>query len=134
MTIERFEVPGLAQYSYIISSEGRSVVVDPIRDTDRYLRFLEERGLTLSSIVETHIHADFASGARALAEATGAELALSGYDEGEHYQYGMPHRRLRTGDNVRVGLFVWRHSTPPDTRRNIFPLSCTTRSAAKLSR
>ena len=103
MTIYRFEVQGLAQYSYIISSQGRSVVVDPIRDTDRYLRFLEERGLTLSSIVETHIHADFASGARALAEATGAELALSGYDEGEHYRYGMPHRSLRSGDNVQVG-------------------------------
>ena len=103
MTIDRFEVQGLAQYSYIISSQGRSVVVDPIRDTDRYLRFLEERGLTLSSIVETHIHADFASGAKALAEATGAELALSAYDEGEHYQYGMPHRSLRSGDNVQVG-------------------------------
>ena len=103
MTIDRFEVQGLAQYSYIISSQGRSVVIDPIRDTDRYLRFLEERGLTLSSIVETHIHADFASGAKALAEATGAELALSAYDEGEHYQYGMPHRSLRSGDNVQVG-------------------------------
>jgi len=103
MTIDRFEIPGLAQYSYIITSEGRSVVVDPMRDTDRYLRFLEERSLTLSSIVETHIHADFASGARALAEATGAELALSGYDKGEHYQYGMPHRSLRNGDHVQVG-------------------------------
>jgi glyoxylase-like metal-dependent hydrolase (beta-lactamase superfamily II) len=58
------------------------VVVDPIRDTDRYLRLLEERGLTLSAIVETHIHVDFASGARTLAEATGAEPALSGCDEG----------------------------------------------------
>lgn len=103
MTIDRFETPGLAQYSYIISSQGRSVVVDPIRDTDRYLRFLKERGLTLSATVETHIHADFASGAKALAEATGAELALSGYDEGEHHQYGMPHRSLRSGDNVQIG-------------------------------
>lgn len=103
MTIDRFEVPGLAQYSYIITSEGQSVVVDPMRDIDRYMRFLEERSLTLASIVETHIHADFASGARALAEATGAELGLSGYDEGEHYQYSMLHRSLRNGDNVRVG-------------------------------
>ena len=63
-------------------------MVDPSRDTDRYLRFLEERGSTLSAIVETHIHADFASGAKALAEATGAELTLSAYDEGEYYQYG----------------------------------------------
>ena len=103
MMIDRFDVPGLAQYSYIISSQGQGIVVDPSRDTDRYLHFLEERGLTLSSIVETHIHADFASGARALAEATGAELALSGYDQGEHYRYGMPHRSLRTGDTLKVG-------------------------------
>jgi len=103
MMIDRFDVPGLAQYSYIISSQGQGIVVDPSRDTDRYLHFLEERGLTLSSIVETHIHADFASGTRALAEATGAELALSGYDQGEHYRYGMPHRSLRTGDTLKVG-------------------------------
>lgn len=103
MTIDRFEIPGLAQYSYIISSEGRSIVIDPIRDADRYVRFLEQRDLTLSCILETHIHADFASGAKALAEATGAELALSAYDQGEYYRYGMPHRSLRTGDNVQVG-------------------------------
>ena len=103
MTIDRFETPGLAQYSYIISSQSHSIVIDPIRDVDRYLRFLEERGLTLSSIVETHIHADFASGARALAEATGAELAMSAYDEGEHYRYGMPHRSLQSGDAVKIG-------------------------------
>lgn len=103
MTIDRFEIPGLAQYSYIVSSEGRSVVIDPIRDTDRYVLFLEQRGLTLSYIVETHIHADFASGAKALAEATGAELALSAYDAGEQYQYGMPHRSLRDGDSLQAG-------------------------------
>ena len=103
MTIDRFEIPGLAQYSYIISSEGRSVVIDPIRDTDRYTRFLEQRGFTLSYILETHIHADFASGAKALAEVTGAELALSAYDADEHYQYSMPHRSLRDGDSLQVG-------------------------------
>ena len=42
MTIDRFEVPGLAQYSYIVSSEGRSVVIDPSRDTDRYVHFHEQ--------------------------------------------------------------------------------------------
>jgi hydroxyacylglutathione hydrolase len=103
MTIDRFEVPGLAQYSYIVSSEGRSVVIDPSRDTDRYVHFLEQRGLALSYILETHIHADFAAGSKALAEATGAELALSAYDAGEHYQYGMAHRSLRNGDSVQLG-------------------------------
>ncbi len=133
MTIDRFEVQGLAQYSYIISSQGRSVVIDPIRDTDRYLHFLEERGLTLSAIVETHIHADFASGAKALAEATGAELALSAYDDGEHYRYGMPHRSLRTGDNVSVGTVrVEALHTPGHTPEHVsFVLYDLERSAAE---
>jgi hypothetical protein len=34
--IEQFEIPGLAQYRYIVSSEGKAAVVDPIRDIDRY--------------------------------------------------------------------------------------------------
>ena len=133
MTIDRFETPGLAQYAYIISSEGHSVVVDPIRDTDRYLGFLKERGFNLSAIVETHIHADFASGARALAEATGAELALSGYDEGEHYQYSMPHRSLRDGDSLQVGTVrVEALHTPGHTPEHLsFVVYDTVRSASE---
>jgi len=103
MDIERFEIPGLAQYSYIISSEGEAAIIDPIRDTDRYIRYLEHKELKLAAILETHIHADFAAGSKALAESTGAELALSAYDEGEHYRYAMPHRSLRNGESVVIG-------------------------------
>lgn len=103
MDIERFEIPGLAQYSYIISSEGKAAIIDPIRDTDRYIRYLEHKELKLAAILETHIHADFAAGSKALAESTGAELALSAYDEGEHYRYAMPHRSLRNGESVVIG-------------------------------
>ena len=103
MKIERFEVPGLAQYSYVVSSEGKAAVIDAIRDVDGYIAYAEEQGLKITHIFETHIHADFAAGSTALADATGAELALSGYDEGEHYQYGMPHRSLRDGDAIEIG-------------------------------
>jgi len=103
MDIERFEIPGLAQYAYIISSEGKAAIIDPIRDTDPYIRYLEHKDLKLVAILETHIHADFAAGSKALAEATGAELALSAYDEGEHYGYAIPHRSLRNGESVVVG-------------------------------
>jgi len=54
-------------------------------------------------VLETHIHADFASGAPVLAQTTGAELALSAYDEGELYQYAMPHLRLSDGERIAVG-------------------------------
>ena len=103
MTIRQFEVPGLAQYSYVISSEGEAVVIDAIRDFDRYVTYGKENGLTITHIVETHIHADFAAGSVGLAEATGAELALSGYNQGELYQYAMPHRALKNGDAIEVG-------------------------------
>jgi len=95
MKIKKFEVPGQAQYSYVLSSEGEAIVIDPMRDFDRYTEYAQEQGLTIRFVTETHIHADFASGALALAEATGAELALSYYDEAQEYRYSMEHHSLR---------------------------------------
>lgn len=103
MKIERFEVPGLAQFSYLVSSQGRAAVIDAARDVDRYLDYAKAHNLTITHVFETHIHADFAAGSVELAAITGAELALSGYDEHEHYRYAMPHRRLRDGDAVDLG-------------------------------
>lgn len=101
--VRRFEAPGLAQYSYVIASEGEAVVIDAIRDFDLYTSYASEQGLRIVGVTETHIHADFASGSVALAAATGAELALSGYDQGEIYSYAMPHRSLKDGDVLRAG-------------------------------
>jgi hydroxyacylglutathione hydrolase len=103
MKIERFEVPGLAQYSYIVSSQGEAVVIDAVRDIDGYTAYAAQHDLTLRYVLETHIHADFAGGSTALAQATGAELALSAHDEGELYSYAMPHRPLRDGDVLEFG-------------------------------
>ncbi len=103
MNIKQFEVPGLAQYSYMISSEGEAVVIDAMRDFDRYTAYAAEHNLKITQITETHIHADFAAGSVGLAEATGARMSLSSYDEGELYQYAMPHRRLEDGDSIKVG-------------------------------
>jgi hydroxyacylglutathione hydrolase len=102
MKIEQFYVAGLAQYSYVVSSEGEAVVIDPMRDFDRYTEYAAENKLTLKYVTETHIHADFASGALALAKATGAELALSGYDQNP-YRYSMQHRGLHDGDVLQIG-------------------------------
>ena len=102
MKIKQFEVAGLAQYSYVLSSEGEAIVIDPMRDFDCYTQYAHEEELALRYVTETHIHADFASGALALAESTGAELALSSYDQ-EPYRYSMAHRSLRDGDVLQVG-------------------------------
>ena len=102
MKIKQFEVPGLAQYSYVLSSEGQAIVIDPMRDFDRYTEYAIEQGVAVKYVTETHIHADFASGALSLAEATGAELALSSYQQ-EPYHYSMEHHALWDGDALHVG-------------------------------
>lgn len=132
MKIERFEIAGLAQYSYIVSDGGEAVAIDPIRDVDRYVEYLAENNLRLTHILETHIHADFASGSMELARATGAELALSAYDEGERYRYAMPHRRLRDGDSVSVGaLRLEAQHTPGHTPEHLSFLLCESGSAVE---
>ena len=102
MKIKQFEVAGLAQYSYVVSSEGKAVVIDPMRDFERYTEYAIEQDLAIQYVTETHIHADFASGALALAEATGAQLALSSYDQ-KPYRYSMEHHALRDADVLQIG-------------------------------
>ncbi len=102
MKIKQFEVPGLAQYSYVLSSEGQAIVIDPMRDFDRYTEYAAEQDVVIKYVTETHIHADFASSALALAESVGAELALSSYDE-EQYRYSMKHHPLCDGDALHIG-------------------------------
>jgi hydroxyacylglutathione hydrolase len=102
MKIKQFEVKGLAQYSYLLFSEGEAIVIDPMRDIDRYTDYADEHGLVIKYVTETHIHADFASGALALSRATGAQLALSLYDQ-EPYRYKMRHQGLRNGDALHIG-------------------------------
>ena len=78
MKVQQFEIPGLSQYAYVVSSESEAIVIDPMRDFDQYLRYAIENHLTIRYVTETHIHADFASGATPLAVAAGAELLLRG--------------------------------------------------------
>src|SRR5690606_31683481 len=54
------------------------------------------------SVTETHIHADYLSGSRELAAATGADLHLSA-EGGEEWAYGFEHLPLHDGDVIAVG-------------------------------
>lgn len=105
MLFERFEDKGLSHYSYAVGCQrsGELVIVDPRRDIDVYLDFAAAEGMRIVNILETHIHADFASGARELAERTGAELWLSDYDTGEIFEVQFPHHPMRDGDALQIG-------------------------------
>lgn len=103
--LERIEDEGLAQYSYIVGSHGAAevVVVDPRRDIDIYLDWCQQHDARIAFVVETHIHADYASGARALAAQSGAPLLVSAHDGGEAFQVTHPHRDISHGERVTVG-------------------------------
>lgn len=103
----------LAQAAYLIGCQrtGEAIVFDPERDVDRYLALAAREGLKIVAVAETHIHADFLSGARELAEA-GAKVYVS--DEGDadwKYQWlgqkssggEYNHRLLKHGDTFAVG-------------------------------
>jgi hydroxyacylglutathione hydrolase len=83
MFVKRFFEPKLAQASYLIGCQahGTAIVIDPNRDTAQYIAAARAENLKIDHVTETHIHADFLSGARELAHATGATLYLS--DEGD---------------------------------------------------
>ncbi|MGC1241636.1 MAG: MBL fold metallo-hydrolase [Chryseosolibacter sp.] len=94
----------LAQASYFIGCQkaGVAMVIDPKRDVDTYLEIAQQNNMKITHVAETHIHADFLSGARELAALTGAQLYLS--DEGgPEWQYEFPHVGLKDGDVINVG-------------------------------
>jgi hydroxyacylglutathione hydrolase len=101
----------LAQASYLIGCQatGDAIVVDPLRDIQPYLDTASREGLRITHVTETHIHADFVSGARELAAATGARLYLSA-EGGPDWQYAYAEQDgatlLHDGDVIRVGNLV----------------------------
>lgn len=86
MLFRQYFDPKLAQYAYLVGCQQtqEALLIDPLRDIDQYVEAAEAEGLTITAVAETHIHADFLSGAREFAERHGTKLYLSdeGADEG----------------------------------------------------
>ena len=77
MDIVPFVHEGLGNSSYLVGlGDGRAILVDPDRSVRRYLDAARAHGWTVEAVFETHLHADFVSGAREIAAATGASLFL----------------------------------------------------------
>ena len=115
MHFRQFYLGCLAHASYFIASEGQAVVVDPQRDVEQYLEEAERTGSRIRYILETHLHADFVSGHRELAERTGAEIVFGAAADAE-----LPHRAVSEGDELRVGTVVLRAiETPGHTPESI---------------
>ena len=78
MLIRHFFIEKIAHSSYMLQGNGQCAVIDPARDISIYLEAAGNSGLKITSILETHLHADFLSGHTDLAEATGAEIIAPG--------------------------------------------------------
>ncbi|MGC0274791.1 MBL fold metallo-hydrolase [Pseudactinotalea sp. Z1739] len=121
MRLDRIYDEDLAQASYLIGCQasGEAVVVDPRRDITEYLDLADRHGLQIVAVTETHIHADYLSGTRELAAATGARIYLSG-EGGQDWQYGFEGTRLYDRDSFAIGnITIEARHTPGHTPEHL---------------
>jgi hydroxyacylglutathione hydrolase len=108
MILRRLFDDELAQASYLVACEHSklALVVDPNRNIEQYLDAAARDNVRIVAVTETHIHADYVSGSRELAQRAGAQLYLSG-EGGEGWQYAFADdagaELLRNGSQFSVG-------------------------------
>ena len=109
------ETPNLGDRSYVVHLDGSAVVVDPQRDIDRVEAVLAEHGLTVTHVVETHIHNDYVSGGKVLAEQLGAVYVVPA-----GYELAYDAEQLADGDTFESGPMQWRAiHTPGHTPQHL---------------
>ena len=108
MLLKYFYDQRLAHASYMVGCQktGEAIIVDPDRNIEQYLDVAKREKMKIVGSVETHIHADYVSGSRELAERVGAKLYVS--DEGpSDWKYTFmkeyDHQLLKDGDSFQVG-------------------------------
>jgi hydroxyacylglutathione hydrolase len=123
MLLHTFNTPGLAINSYLIadSHNRQALVIDPTREFAPYLNYAKKENLTITDIVETHVHADFVSGALELKQALNGFpkihcSALGGKEWTPHYA----DRRVQNGDIIDFHSFrVMALHTPGHTYEHV---------------
>ncbi|MEQ9467976.1 MAG: MBL fold metallo-hydrolase [Ekhidna sp.] len=74
MNIEQIYTGCLAQGAYFIESDGEAAIIDPLRESEPYLKKAQKNGVKIKYIFETHFHADFVSGHVDLAQKSGGKI------------------------------------------------------------
>jgi len=97
---------GKGALSYVLVSDGDAVIVDPGRHLQPYEGLLDDLGATAAAVIDTHMHADYLSGARAAAARwqvpyfVHPEDARSPYDGTEGR---FAHQPITEGDTIAFG-------------------------------
>ena len=129
--------PSLAHYSYLIGCQrtGEAVVIDPQRDIDRYRTLAHENDLRVTAVADTHIHADYLSGALEFSADPDVTLYLSA-EGGDDWQYewakGLPTVQfVRDGDAFRIGKIELRVTNTPGHTPGVLSLEFTVHDAGE---
>ncbi|MGN6602660.1 MAG: rhodanese-like domain-containing protein [Ginsengibacter sp.] len=77
MQIKQFEDKNLSHFSYAIVSHGEVALIDPSRNPQPYYDFAEEYNARITTLIETHPHADFVSSHLEIHKTTGATIYVS---------------------------------------------------------
>ena len=102
---QRF-IPGLAIASYMVGDEKAKevAVIDPTRDVDEYIRLARAEGLRITHVLETHVHADYVSGAVELkARLGGSPIIVCSGMGGAAWTPAYADLVVRDGDEVKLG-------------------------------
>jgi glyoxylase-like metal-dependent hydrolase (beta-lactamase superfamily II)/rhodanese-related sulfurtransferase len=98
--------PARGCLSYVIASEGKAIVIDPLRHLHPYLDLAREKGFTITTVIDTHGHADHISGGTQLSAKTGAPYYLHPYDAIHPMDVlpaTIPYEYIREGQRFPVG-------------------------------
>jgi hydroxyacylglutathione hydrolase len=115
MEFKQYYLGCLAHASYLIGSGGECAIVDPQRDVDAYLADAAAKGLSIRWVLETHLHADFVSGHRELADRTGATIVF-----GRKAGATFPYRAVEDGEEIALGNVTLRFlETPGHTPESV---------------
>jgi len=102
----QFDRVGKEALSYVLISAGEALIIDPPRDADSLLRYIDDEGATLVGVADTHVHADYISGATAIARARGVPYYLHPYDSVFPYdgtQGSVEFQPISDGMSIRCG-------------------------------
>ena len=98
LTIIQVEKIGKGCLSHIIGSGGESVVIDPTFPAEKFQEFAKKQGLKITTVIDTHQHADHVSAAQALSQLTQAKLFFSNKEE-----YKIQSEKIDDGNSITLG-------------------------------
>ncbi|RXK46357.1 MBL fold metallo-hydrolase [Halorientalis pallida] len=115
-TVLQFQRPASGCLSYLVVAGDEAAVIDPLRAfSDRYVAATTERDAEITTVVDTHVHADHVSGLRELADETGATAVLPRLSHQRGVEYDVETiidgEEIETGDATLRAVHLPGHTT-----------------------